>query len=110
GRTGGIEGGAGGAVINLVIGGDARDGQSLRGDIGGGGGRAIGGVIGRIGAADGDAADAGGLGNADVLVVETGAGVARSEAVTDQAIIRERARGGGGTIIDLVDSGGADGQ
>ena len=64
------------------------------------------GVVGRVGAAERDAADGDGLGRADVLVGETGGGVAGGEAVAGEAIVGEGDRGAGGAIINLVAPGG----
>src|SRR5439155_731912 len=77
------------------------------GDIGAGAGGGIGcGVVGRIGAAQGDATHQDALGGANVRVGETGAGVAGGEAVAGRSIIGEGDRGAGGAVIDLVDPGG----
>src|SRR6185369_14072800 len=101
--------GAARTVIGLV---DARgaDSQRAGGDIGSGAGRGVGGIVGRIGAGDRDAADRDSLAGADVLVSETGAGVAGSEAVAGQAVVRERDGGAGGAVIDFVDRASRDAQ
>src|SRR5439155_25557220 len=65
----------GGAVIDLVVGGD-QGSEGARGNVGGGAGGGVGGVVGGIGAAHGDTTDADRFGRADVLVGKTGAGVA----------------------------------
>src|SRR5207249_2795372 len=82
------DGGGSRAVINFV---DPRgaDHQRSSCNISGGAGGRVGGVVGRIGAAESDAADADGLGRADVLVGETGGGVGAREAVAGQTIISE---------------------
>src|SRR5439155_16356466 len=67
-------------------------------------------VVGRIGAADGDAADVHALGCARVLVGKTGVAVAGAQAVADHAIIREGHRCVGVAVIDFVHAGGADDQ
>ena len=46
------------------------------------------------------------FGRADVLVGETGGGVAGGEAVAGQAVVGEGDRGAGGAVIDLVAPGG----
>src|SRR4029453_16497736 len=101
------DGGGGGAVIDFV---DARgaDAQGAGGDVGGGAGGGVGGVVGRIGAADRDAADADSLGRADVLVGETGAGVAGGETVATEAVVRKGDGGSGEAIIGLIHASGAD--
>src|SRR5262249_58329540 len=103
------EGGSGGAVIGLVDpGGSYR--QGTRGDIGSGGGRSVGRVVGRVGAAEGDAADTNGLGRADVLIGEAGGGIAGRESVAAEAIIRKGDRGASSAIISLISTGGTDAQ
>src|SRR5204863_4541946 len=67
-------------------------------------------IVGRIGAADGDAAHADGLSCADILIGETGAGISIGQAVTGHPIIREGDRGAGAAIVGLVVAGGTDGQ
>src|SRR5262249_43822630 len=59
--------------------------------------------------ADRDAPDADGLVRAHVRVSEGGAGVAVGELVAGDAVVRERDRGRGGAIVDLVHARGGDG-
>src|SRR5439155_19842361 len=70
----------------------------------------VGGVVGRVGAADGDAADADVFGRADVLVREVCAGAAGAQAVARHAIVREGGDRGCSPVVNLVDPGGADYQ
>src|SRR5262249_51141946 len=83
--------GRGRAIIDLVVGAD-QSGHGSGSDVGGGASGGIGRVITRIDAADRDATDADGLGRADILVGETGAGVAGGQAVAAYTIIRESDR------------------
>src|SRR5262249_29695938 len=62
-------------------------------------------VITGIGATDGDAADRDSLGRADVLVGETGAGVAGSQDIASHPIVRESDRGSCRAVIDFTDAG-----
>src|SRR5439155_23064577 len=70
----------------------------------------VGGVVGRVGAADGDAADADVFGRADVLVREARAGAAGAQCVARHAIVREGHDGGCSPVINLVRASGADHQ
>src|SRR5207247_8281235 len=81
-----------------------------RSDVRGGRGRAVGGVVGRVSSADGDAADRHALGRARVFIGKTGAAVAGAQAVARHAIIRECHRRVGRAVIDFVHAGGADHQ
>src|SRR5262249_21430131 len=67
-------------------------------------------VIGRVSAADRNAADADGFGRPDGGVGESGAGVAGGQAVASHAIVRQGDGGGSGAVINLVDPRGADHQ
>src|SRR5207253_6707700 len=60
--------------------------------------------------ADGDSADAHGLGRAYVLVGKTGAAVAGAQTVARDAIVGERHRRAGRPVITLIHSRGAHGQ
>src|SRR5207244_10683085 len=68
------------------------------------------GVVGGVGPADGDAADADSLGRADVLVGEARQGVAAAEDVTCDPVVAQGDRGGGRAVVDLVHPGGSDVQ
>src|SRR5262249_22711531 len=103
------DGGAGGAVIDLV-GAGGGDGQGAGGDVRHRAGRGIGRVVGGIGAGDRDTADSYRLGGAEVLIGESGGGVGGREAVAGQAVIREGYRGASGAVVSLIDTGGADQQ
>src|SRR6185503_16742162 len=86
------------------------DGQGTARDVGRGAGGRIGRVVGCIGAADRDAADADDFGRADVLVGETRAGVAGGQDIAGQAVIRKSDGGTGRSIIGLVHARSADRQ
>src|SRR5262249_41705358 len=101
--------GRSGAVIDLVADADL-GGENGRGDIGTGAGGSVGGVIGCIGAADGDATDADGLIGADVVIGETGAGVSVAQAVARHPVVRKGDGGRRRAIIDFVGPGGTDRQ
>src|SRR5262249_25609960 len=97
-----------GAAVDLARAG-GRDGQRGLADAG----RRRRGDVGELvvaggGAADADAADAHGLARARVAVGERGAGVADGEVVAGDAVVRQRDRGGGGAVVDLVHAGGGD--
>src|SRR5207245_7643534 len=80
------------------------------GDVRRGRGRGVGGVVGRIGAANGDAADSYGLGCARVLVGKAGSGVAGAQDIARHPIVRERHRRVGGPVINPVHARGAHSQ
>src|SRR5262249_30324195 len=90
-----------GAVIDLVVGAD-QGGHRGHGDVSGRAGRGVDGVIGRVSAADRNAADAHRFGRAYVRVGEAGAGVAGGETVAGHPIICERDVGAGGAVINLI--------
>src|SRR5204862_648 len=88
------------AVVDLGVG-RGRDDQGPGGDVGGGRGAGVEGVIAGISAADADAADGHRLTRADVLVGEGSAGVVVGEHVARDAVVRQRYAGRGHAVVDL---------
>src|SRR5262249_41210941 len=106
----GIERRSGSSVIDFAVGTDACNGQALSGDTGDSVGDCIGSVVGRVGAADRDAADSDRLGTADVLIGKAGFSVTRREAITTDPVVGQCDDGIGGGVIDLVLTRSADAQ
>src|SRR5207249_598777 len=93
----------------LVVGGDAAHGQSFRCDVGRGRGTAGGQqVVGRIGAADRNAAHAHRFGAAHVPVRKGRCAVGPAQTVARDPIVGGRDGGGGRGVIVLVHARGAD--
>src|SRR5207247_2797040 len=106
-----VEASRGRGVIDLVVGGDAAHGQSFGCDVGRGRGTAGGQqVVGRIGAADRNAAHAHRFGAAHVPVRKGRCAVGPAQTVARDPIVGGRDGGGGRGVIDLVHARGADRQ
>ncbi|NDA64244.1 MAG: hypothetical protein EBX50_19785, partial [Chitinophagia bacterium] len=104
----------GGAVVGLVGGADARDGDRSRGDGGGEAGRLGEAVVAAVGAGEGEAARGDGLARAGVLV---GEGADRSGTIQGDGVPADHAgearrpavQGGrGGAVVRLVGRGHAE--
>src|SRR6185295_14802661 len=81
--------------------------QCARGDISRGAGGGVGGVVRRVRAADGDAADTHGIGGADILVGKTRAAVTGAQIVARDAVVGKGHRRAGAPVISLVYAQGA---
>src|SRR5439155_2463522 len=95
------------AVIHFIRAGGG-DRERARGDVGGGAGRGVGGVVGRISAADCDAVDAHRLRRPTVFIGKTGAAVAGAQNVATEAIVGERYRRAARPVISPVHTRSAD--
>src|SRR5262249_34854553 len=107
----GVHRGEVGAVVDLVVGGDAGERRGPVRDGGGRGGRGAGeGVVGRSTAGNGGAADRYHLVAACVLVGERGAGEGFREDGGRDPVVGQGDGRGRGAVVDLVLSRGKDGQ
>src|SRR5207245_2220509 len=96
--------GGGGAVVDFVNA-VSSDCQRSSGDVGcGAGGGVLEGIVIGIGTRDGDTGDRDGFVGAEVFIGEAGCGVAVGHQVTRDAIVRESDSGGGGAVVDLVET------
>ena len=82
--------------------------QQPSGDVRGGRGGDVEGVVGGVGAADRDPADRDRLGGGDVFVREGGTGVAAGEDITRDPVVGERHRGGGRAVVNPAYPSGRD--
>src|SRR5439155_25233533 len=91
-----VEGCRGAAIINLVVGRNTRDGQCLGGDVRAGAGLAEG-VVGRVGAAEGQSADRHGVGGAVGLAGKGGRGAG---ALQGDGVFADDAQPGSGAQVE----------
>ena len=112
-RSRAAQAGGGGAVVGLVLGGDAADRQRGLGHVAGDAARLADGVVGCVAAGQGDAGDGDRLAGADVLAVEVRGGsgaVDRDRVGTDhtgEGCVREVDDRGRRCVVGLVLADGA---